>query len=192
MGAFSASPLRAQRLSSESATNVAAAERGEASSSLAWRLHKWKTLIPEWEKSPLVGRGLGTTITVEPTTSNNYTGVPPLNEYVRNLVETGIIGLTILLWALTILVRRLIRMRHMWRSPSAYTRSASTLALITVTGCLVNSLADNTLLYSPTCYAVALVLAAVLRLPSVEKGMLAKTRARSSIDGGSGVDTALS
>jgi len=164
--AFFATPLGSQRLSSESSTNVAAAERGEASSSLAWRLHKWKTLIPEWEGSPLLGQGLGATITVERTTSNNYTGVPPLNEYVRNLVETGIIGLTILLWALATLMRHLIRKRRIPGRPEADTRNAATLAIAIVIGCLVNSLGDNTLLYSPTCYAVALILAATLSLPS--------------------------
>jgi hypothetical protein len=164
--AFFATPLGSQRLSSESSTNVAAAERGEASSSLAWRLHKWKTLIPEWESSPLIGRGLGTTITVEPTTRNNYTGVPPLNEYVRNLVETGIIGLAILLWALAILVRHLIRKRRTPGRPEEDIRNAATLAIVIVIGCLVNSLADNTLLYSPTCYAAALIVAASLSLPS--------------------------
>jgi hypothetical protein len=166
---FFATPLGSQRLSSESSTNVAAAERGEASSSLAWRLHKWKTLIPEWERSPLVGRGLGTTITVERTTRNNYTGVPPLNEYIRNLVETGIIGLAILLWALTILVRHLIRMRDAHGRPEADIHKAATLGIVIVIGCLVNSLADNTLLYSPTCYVAALVIAAVLSLPGGEK-----------------------
>jgi hypothetical protein len=163
---FFATPLGSQRLSSEASTNVAAAERGEASSSLAWRLHKWKTLIPEWESSPLVGRGLGTTITVESTTSNNYTGVPPLNEYIRNLVETGIIGLAILLWALIILVRHLICKRRTPGRPEADIRNATTLAIVIVIGCLINSLADNTLLYSPTCYAAALIVAAVLSLPS--------------------------
>jgi hypothetical protein len=166
IAAFFATPLGSQRFSSESSTNVAQAERGEASSSLAWRLHKWKTLIPEWESSPLVGRGLGTTITVEPTTRNNYIGVPPLNEYVRNLVETGIIGLLILLWALAILVRHLIRMRRDRGGPQAAIRKAATLALVVVIGCLVNSLADNTLLYSPTCYAAALLITAALSLPS--------------------------
>jgi hypothetical protein len=51
----------------------------------------------------------------------------------------------------------------------AETVNASTLALAIVVGCLVNSLADNTLLNSPTCYAAALIIAAVLSLPGAER-----------------------
>ncbi len=55
--AFFATPLGAQRVVNESSTSLATAERGEADTSLDWRLHKWKTLLPEWEASPLFGRG---------------------------------------------------------------------------------------------------------------------------------------
>jgi hypothetical protein len=57
------------------------------------------------------------------------------------------------------------------RSPGmldAGTLNAPALAIAVIVGCLVNSLADNTLLNSPTCYAAALILAAVLALPGIE------------------------
>jgi hypothetical protein len=52
----------------------------------------------------------------------------------------------------------------------AGTLNAATLALAIVVGCLVNSLADNTLLNSPTCYAAVLIVAAVLSLPGSANG----------------------
>lgn len=158
---FFATPLGARRITSESST-IATVERGESSTSLAWRLQKWKTLLPEWERSPLFGRGLGTTTTEDAIPGNRFAGYPPHNEYVRYTVETGIVGLIVLLSALTILIRCLIRKRQIPGISNARTRSAATLALVIAIGCLVDSLADNTFLNSPTCYAAALVVAAAL------------------------------
>lgn len=168
VAAFFATPLGAHRVAGETATTLSAAERGEATSTLDTRLYRWKTLLPEWERSPLLGRGLGTTTTAESTAANRLNSLLPHNEYIRYLVETGVIGLVILLAALFILVRALLRRR---RSPGPLelgAPNAATLALAVVAGCLVNSLADNTLLNSPTCYVAALVVAAVLALPGIE------------------------
>jgi len=164
---FFATPLGSRRVVKESSTSLATSEQEKANTSLAWRLHKWKTLLPEWERSPIVGRGLGTTVTVEHIPGNEYAGEPPLNEYVRYLVETGIVGLAILLAALFLLVRALVRRRRIPGTLEAGTRNAPTLALAIVVGCLIDSLADNTLLDTPTAYAVALIVAAVLACPSV-------------------------
>lgn len=163
---FFATPLGAQRLVKESSTSVATAEGRKPNTDLAWRLHKWKTLIPNWERSPLFGQGLGTTTTEEG--GDEFAGTPPLNEYVRYLVETGVVGFIILLWALTVLIRRLVRRRRIPGTPDAGTFNAATLALVVIAGCLVNSLADNTFLNSPTSYAAALIVVAVLSLPGIE------------------------
>jgi hypothetical protein len=172
---FFATPVGAQRVAKESSTSLSTAEQGSANSSLAWRLHKWKTLIPEWERSPLFGRGLGTTITPNRIPGNIYIGEPPLNEYVRYLVETGIVGISILLAALSILIRRLF---VKWRLAGAQARgplNAAPLGLVIIAGCLVNSLADNTFLNSPMGYTVALIVMAVLaslsRETDVESGV---------------------
>lgn len=166
--AFLATPLGSQRLSRESSTSLAATGHGKTGTSLDWRLHKWKILLPEWEASPLFGQGLGTTTTTEYIPGDPYSGKPPHNEYVRYLVETGIIGLAILLAALYLLIRTLVRKRQLPGTQAAGTRNAATLALVIVVGCLVNSLADNTLLDSPTCYAAALIVVAALALPDSE------------------------
>ena len=163
---FFATPLGAQRLVKESSTSVATAEGQKPNTDLAWRLHKWKTLIPDWERSPLFGQGLGTTTTEEG--GDEFAGTPPLNEYVRYLVETGVVGFVILLGALAVLVRSLLRKRRIPGTLDAGTFNAATFALVVIAGCLVNSLADNTLLNSPTSYAAVLIVVAVLSLPGIE------------------------
>jgi isoprenylcysteine carboxyl methyltransferase (ICMT) family protein YpbQ len=87
---------------------------------------------------------------------------------VRYLVETGVVGLTILLCALALLIRDLARRRRSEGAMHAGARNAPALALAVVIGCLVNALADNTFLNSPTCYAAALIVVAVLSLPDVQ------------------------
>jgi O-antigen ligase len=166
--AFFATPLGARRVAGETSTSLAAAERGETTSTLDTRLYRWKTLLPEWERSPLFGRGIGTTTTTSNTAANRLNYLLPHNEYLRYLVETGIVGLAILLAALAMLVLSLVRKRKTPGTVDAGTFNAPSLALAIVAGCLVNSLADNTLLNSPTCYAAALIVAAVLALPGVE------------------------
>jgi O-antigen ligase len=176
---FFATPLGSQRISSEAATNVAETEGG---TSLAWRLHKWKMLLSQWERSPVLGRGLGTTLTVRAAPGDRYSGKPPHNEYIRYLVESGVIGMALLLIGLAALIRSLLRL---WRrtgrleagagGPGARAHGlqagalgAPVLGIVVVLGCLVNALADNTFINSPTCYAAALIVVAVLSLPSVD------------------------
>lgn len=168
--AFFATPLGAHRIAQESATNVATVEEGNADTTLAWRLHKWKTLLPEWEGSPLFGRGLGITLTAKGAPGDKYTSRPPHNEYVRYVVETGIVGVVLLLWGLWALVGNLLRRRRVLVTLGAGTLNAPTLAIVVIAGCLVNALADNTLIDSPTCYAAALIVTAVLNLPRIDPG----------------------
>ncbi len=159
--AFFATPLGSQRISSEAHTNTANVESG---TSLAWRLHKWKLLLEQWRHSPLLGDGLGSTLTTTASSpADNYTGKPPHNEYIRYLVETGVLGLALLLWGTGVLARRLVRLRRSPPTPTA--ASAATLALVVLLGCLFNALADNTFINSPTCYAATLLVVAVLSRP---------------------------
>jgi O-antigen ligase len=166
---FFATPLGAQRVARESSTSLAAAERGETTSSFDTRLYRWKTLLPEWEGSPIVGRGIGTTTTTEGTSANRLNGLLPHNEYIRYLVETGVVGILVLLTGLTVLLRALIKRLMIRREPTAGSLYAPVLGIAVVVGCLVNSLADNTLLNSPTCYAAVLILASVLNWPGGER-----------------------
>jgi len=167
--AFFATPLGSQRIAGESSTNFATAETEEPDSTFAWRLHKWKTLLPEWERYPLLGRGLGTTTNVEGTSLNKFTGALPHNEYVRYLVETGALGLAALFGGLIVLGTRLVRRLRTSRTLPRGDVNVAPLALAIVVGCLVNALADNTFLNSPTSYAATLIVVSVLSLPSTSQ-----------------------
>lgn len=160
--AFLATPLGAERLANESSTSLNPTHtHGEVNNtSLGWRLYKWELLLPEWEHSPVYGQGLGATVTTEGNSENVTAGKVPHNEYVRYLVETGLLGLGILLWSIKLLLRALA----LRRVPG--TASAAILATAVFVGCLVNALADNTFLYTTTGYAAALIIAAALALPS--------------------------
>ena len=160
---FLASPFGAARIANESSTQLSSGTtRGLASTSFGWRIYKWGTLIPKWEQAPFFGQGLGTTVSAEGTAFLSTAGKAPHNEYLRFLVETGVIGLGALLWAVAILIGRLARRR---RGP--HTLNAGALGIAIVVGCLVDSLADNTFLYTTTGYAAALVIAAVLAVPAL-------------------------
>ena len=159
---FFATPLGAKRLAADSSTNLADTHTRHAlNNSLEWRFYKWQTLIPEWEKAPIFGQGLGTTITTEATTENNAAGLAPHSEYVRYTVETGAVGLAILIWGVVLLIRRLARPRIDLVGASG----SRTLGLALAIGLLVNAIAANTLLYTPAAYAAALVIGTILALP---------------------------
>jgi len=162
---FFATPLGSERVAKESSTSLA----GEPNTSLSWRFQKWEKLMPKWEASPVFGQGLGTTTTELSTPSDRYASLPPHSEYVRYLVETGVVGVVTLLLVLAILMRSLVRSRKRLGTADAGDLGASSLAIAIVVGCLVNALADNTLLNSPTSYAAALIVAAVLASHGMER-----------------------
>lgn len=161
--AFLATPLGAERIANESSTNLGGGPtRSVTNTSLGWRFYKWRTLIPEWEASPILGQGLGTTVTAEGTSENLTAGKVPHNEYIRYLVETGVLGLATLLAGVCFLFRRLLRLRRCAQGP----RNGPALGLAILLGCLFDALGDNTLLYSTTGFAAALILAAVVVAPT--------------------------
>jgi O-antigen ligase len=163
--ALFASPLGHQRVSEESRTT----EGVTAYTSLGWRLHKWEQLLRQWEGSPVFGRGLGATVTETGIVGNLYAGEPPHNEYIRYLVETGVAGLALLLCGLGALTRRLVDLRAAENAARARPSNATTFAIVVLLGCLINALAENTFLNTPTCYAAALVLGAALGAPRLRR-----------------------
>jgi O-antigen ligase len=154
--AFALTPLGAERIANESTTQLAS-NRGAPSTSLGWRFYKWKLLISEWEREPIYGQGLGTTVTAEGTSENITAGKVPHNEYLRYLVETGAVGLLTLLGAIVLLLRRLLQRRKV-----GVASNAVNLGIAVLGGCLFNALGDNTFLYSNTGYAAALIVTAAL------------------------------
>jgi O-antigen ligase len=72
--------------------------------SFNWRIAQWTYLLDQWKQFPIFGYGLGTSIYV----STNK--LLPHNDYVRALVEGGIVGLTTFLGFLGIQVLYLLRL----------------------------------------------------------------------------------
>jgi O-antigen ligase len=158
---FLATPLGAERVAKESSTSLSSERAGSTKdTSLSWRFFKWEALLPEWEASPLLGQGLGTTTTTEGTSSDVSIGLAPHNEYIRYLVETGVVGLMILLAGIALLIRKLARQRAI---PDI--NEAGTLGMAITLGLLVNAIAANTLLYTPAAYAAVLIVAAAIYWP---------------------------
>jgi O-antigen ligase len=166
--AFLATPIGGQRIASQATTQLNTTQRrGAENTSLAWRLHKWGVVIEEWEQKPLFGQGLGATVTAVGTVNDPAAGKAPHNEYIRYLVETGIVGLLALLVGAAVLVRRLWDRRQASLSEEARGQgTAAALGLAVVLGCLFNALAANTLLFTVTGYVVAMLLAACLAAPA--------------------------
>jgi O-antigen ligase len=161
LAVFLATPLGSERISEQSSTELTTAHKnGSENTSLAWRFYKWGLLLDEWERAPFLGKGLGTTVALEGTIKNERIEKVPHNEYLRYLLETGAIGLALLLAALVVLIRRLAVRRG-----AAGPAGAAALGIAIVTGCLLDAVADNTVLYTTTGYAVAIIVAAVLALP---------------------------
>ena len=80
-------------------------------------------------------------------------------------METGVIGLAVLIGALALLIRGLVRRRRVSGTVEAGTLNAPLVALVVLAGCMINALADNTVLYSTASYAAALIIGAALCLP---------------------------
>jgi O-antigen ligase len=160
LAAFLATPLGSERISEQSSTELTTAHKnGAESTSLAWRFYKWGLLLDEWEQAPFLGKGLGTTVALEGTIKNERVEKVPHNEYLRYLLETGLIGLALLLAALGLLIKRLASHR------AAGPAGAAALGIAIVLGCMLDGAADNTILYTTTGYAVAIIVAAVLATP---------------------------
>lgn len=158
--AFLLSPVGSERVSESLAADLSGGEsRAASENSLSWRILKWESLLAEWEESPILGKGLGKTITPQATATNTTVGNLPHNEYLRYLVETGLAGTALLLGSLVLLLRRLNRVPREMTTE----RGIAVLAMAAIVGLMVNALASNTALYTPAMFAAALLIATALR-----------------------------
>ncbi len=72
--------------------------------SFNWRIMQWTYLLGQWQLHPILGYGLG--ISAHVSTNELY----PHNDYVRALVEGGIVGLVLFLLFIGVQIVRLIKL----------------------------------------------------------------------------------
>lgn len=64
----------------------------------AGRVHGWLLLLPEVARSPLIGRGLGSTQWSQAVAQGQYRATHPHNVYLEILMDMGLIGFAALAW----------------------------------------------------------------------------------------------
>jgi len=62
------------------------------SNSFNWRLSHWNYLIKAWQNNPILGYGIATGPYLSPLRNVNGLGYTPHNDYIRFLVEQGVVG----------------------------------------------------------------------------------------------------
>jgi O-antigen ligase len=72
--------------------------------SFNWRIAQWTYLLQQWQQFPILGFGLG--ISAKVSTNGLY----PHNDYIRALIEGGIVGLATFLTFLSVQAVRLVRL----------------------------------------------------------------------------------
>lgn len=103
---FFLSGFGSKRLSELSSTQTVSgvAITGKSTNSLDWRFLHWQHLLREWRKSPVLGYGLHTADAfISPWKA------APHNDYLRFLVETGLLGLPVFLLLLIVIGKTLLR-----------------------------------------------------------------------------------
>lgn len=113
----------------------------EDGNSFNWRIAQWTYLLQSWQKYPIWGYGLGTDskVSVFDTAAHN--------DYIRFLVEEGIVGLTTFLAFLLAQFTRLIQLL-LAGSPQSPQRNLCSMMLAYFVAMLVGMLTGNILLHT--------------------------------------------
>lgn len=112
----------------------------DATNSLVWRFQHWAQLWPYVVEHPIFGMGLGSSATGQFTPD----GLMPHSEYLRLLLETGVIGGLIAIWA----IRRTIRTHLKVINSNHGQKWASQATLSVLAALLINCLTENTFIYT--------------------------------------------
>jgi O-antigen ligase len=112
--------------------------------SLEWRFARWREIINYWEKAPFFGQGYGST-----TNGAMLSGYMPHNEYIRVLVELGLIGLIFASFAVLVLYTRLKS-----KNQTSIVICAKTLVIMSA----ISALTENTFLYTVHAYILAAII----------------------------------
>ncbi|MCK9494982.1 MAG: O-antigen ligase family protein [Dehalococcoidia bacterium] len=100
---FIADPLGISRVSELESTTLQIQQGAQDNNSFEWRLVNWSLFLDKWQESRLLGFGLGTTDEIIAPL-----GHLPHSDPVRFLVETGILGVSLISVGVLLLVNRLV------------------------------------------------------------------------------------
>jgi O-antigen ligase len=134
-------------------TSLSQASHGITTNALDWRFYQWTLLLKDWRAKPVLGWGLGTTDSYI-TPQGNI----PHNDFLRLLVETGVLGFIVFGLCWVVLVRTLY---HRMRRPGP-AQSLQAITLAVVVGLTVNSLVNNVNFQTSTMYTTAALIGCAL------------------------------
>jgi O-antigen ligase len=148
---FALTPLGRDRLAELGSTKFATTseELRYTTNSVDWRFYNWHVQLQEWRKRPYLGHGAGTTATIVHPGGNI-----PHSDYVRLLVEAGIVGFVFFGVAYVLLFRRLRALSRRADDHASY----CTAALAILIGLTVHALTDNVSTQTATMYSAAIVI----------------------------------
>lgn len=117
----------------------------DSRSSVQWRFDAWKSFIPFFTESPIFGQGYGSTQNL-----NMVGRFLPHNEFIRLLVEIGLLGTAILIFMYVVLI---FRLRKIWRATGS---PVSRYAMVLTITWVISALSENSFTYTVPQYVLAL------------------------------------
>jgi len=138
-------PLLNPEISISRAIALQAADMDEFRNSFNWRLVQWRNLLIDWQAHPILGYGLAS---AEELSVFNTT---PHNDYIRFLVEEGIVGFSLFLLFLMAQVTRLIQIMRQ-SLPNSSQRALSQTMFAFMLSMLVGMLAGNVMVHTATFF----------------------------------------
>ena len=161
---FFTDPLGITRSEELATTNVRATEEAEHTNTLDWRLVNAAYFLRSWQEAPVLGHGFGTTVElIWPF------GYEPHSDYLRALVETGIVGTVLLLagfaWLLNALVVR-------WRYAPAGEASFYPAMLALFVGLAAHAFVTHATFETAPMFLIAVLIGGTLSFQPVERPAL--------------------
>ncbi len=143
---------------------------GKETSSMVWRLLNWRFILRTWNKSPWLGYGLQSAPTVNPNRVDHGQGPgqDPHNDYLRFLLDTGLIGFIWFLAWLGFTGQALWRAAAAADSPPA--RRLAWIALAMYAAWLAGSFNDNLITATAYQYCLWAVFGAALGEAAAQNG----------------------
>lgn len=138
-------PLMNEDLSLSRAIALQAADEDAYRNSFNWRLLHWQDLLQSWQRYPVMGYGLATTKAISAYNNTAH------NDYIRFLVETGVVGLSLFLLFWMAQLAWIVRMlRQSW--PGSAQRLLAQTMLAYAVAMLVGMTAGNVMVHTATFF----------------------------------------